>query len=317
MYNYRIADAHCDTIGELYRKACLKKNCGQLDIARMGEYKNWMQIFAVWTDANLGYEKQKKKEDKIIERFFHEVQKNSDKITHVTSADEINKAWNEKKIAALLGIEGADTVRSIEDICSFYRRGVRCITLTWNGSNAIASGVGDENADFGLTDFGRNAVRKMNELGMLVDVSHISQRAFWDVIDTSSKPISATHSNSKTICAHRRNLTDEQFKALCDNGGVAGINYYTSFVNGTDSACIDDIVRHIERFCALGGENHIGLGSDFDGIDTVPSDLRGAEDVYKLLDRLLELNYSESTVQKIAYKNFLRLFGEVLKDCKK
>ncbi len=311
-YDYKIIDAHCDTIGEMYKKAPLGKNKAHLDICRMKDYKNYLQIFAVWTEHCDSVIMQKKNEDAIIERFYNEIQKNADDIVHILRADQIEKAWEEDKIAAILSIEGADCVKTREDIDELYQKGVRCITLTWNGSNDIASGVGGEKADFGVSEFGKKAIKKMNSLGMLIDVSHISERAFWDVLEYTKSPIAASHSNSKTVCINRRNLTDEQFAALCKNGGVAGINYYPMFVNNTDKATIDDIIKHIEHFCSLGGENHIGLGGDFDGIDTVPFDLCGVEDVYKLLDKLLMLNYNESIVNKIAYENFLRLFKKVI-----
>lgn len=312
-FDYKIIDAHCDTIGEMNTKTTLKKSNGHLDIERMKMYQNYLQVFAVWTDATNGADKQKHQQKIIIDRFYDEINKNADAIVHITSKEQIYLAWQQNKIAALLSIEGADCVSKIEHIDELYKMGVRCITLTWNGSNYIASGVGDEKADFGLTVFGKEAVKKMNELGILVDVSHLSERGFWDVLSVTNAPISATHSNSKTICAHRRNLTDEQFDAICKNGGVVGINYYPLFVNGTDKASIDDIIKHIEHFCALGGEEHIGLGSDFDGVEVLPYDLCGVEDVYKLLDRLLSLNYSEQFIKNFSRENFMRLFNSVLK----
>ena len=311
-YDYKIIDSHCDTIGELYQKAPLGKNEAQLDIRRMKEYKNYLQIFAVWTDASEGKILQKCKQDAIIEKFYDEIHKNADDIVHIRCADEIEKAWKNGKIAAILSVEGADCVKTCDDIDELYKKGVRCITLTWNVSNDIASGIGDDKADFGVSEFGIEAIEKMNSLGMLIDVSHISERAFWDVLEYTKSPIAASHSNSKAICSHQRNLTDKQFLALCKNGGVAGINYYPMFVNNTNKATIDDIIKHIEHFCSLGGENHIGLGGDFDGIDTVPVDLRGVENVYKLCDRLSALNYNESLINKITYENFLRLFKKVI-----
>ncbi len=310
---YIVIDAHCDTIGEMYRKYRLEKSRGHLDIERMSKYKSWLQVFAVWYDGAKGEEKQKANHEKIIEHFYEEMASNSGRILSVKSGKDIQKVWNEGKIGAILSIEGGDWIKSESDIEWLYEKGVRCITLTWNYTNHVASGVGDEGASFGLTEFGKKAVAKMNELGMLVDVSHINEKAFWDVIEQSKMPVSATHSNAKTICPHRRNLTDEQFSALIKNGGVAGINYYPSFVRDCKKVYIDDIIKHIEHFCALGGEDHIGLGGDFDGIDAVPEDLCGVEDVYRLLDRLLALNYSQVAVDKIAYKNFERLFKQVIK----
>lgn len=312
MYSYSIVDAHCDTVGEIYQKTSLKKSAGHLDLPRMRQYKNWMQFFAVWVDAGQGIEVQAEKADAIISRFYAEMEENKGFVAPVTDKTGIMAAWKSGKAAALLAIEGADFIDSIEKLYAYYKKGVRAVTLTWNNNNCIATGAGDKCARTGLTEYGRKFVREMNALGMIVDVSHASERTFWDVIETSSAPITASHSNSAAVCAHGRNLTDEQFLALCRRGGVAGINYYPLFLNNTDSADINDIVRHIEHFMSLGGEDHIGLGGDFDGVDTLPLGLRGAQDVYKLLDELLRLGYTEKQVKKIAGENMLRLMGEVL-----
>lgn len=310
---YKVIDAHCDTIGEIYTSCELAKSKGQLDIERMSEYGAWLQVFAVWEDVKKGENVQRQRHDEIIRRFYAEMQANKDKITHITDGSMIEGAWDDGKIAALLGIEGGDWIKSEKDIEYIYDKGVRILTLTWNYANHMACGVGTENESKGLSELGKNALRKMNELGILADVSHINESSFWDVIECTTMPISATHSNSKTICPHRRNLTDAQFEAICKNGGVVGINYYPSFVGTCKRIGIDDIIKHIEHFCALGGENNIGLGGDFDGVDALPRDLRGVQDVYRLLDRLLALNYSEQLVEKLAYKNFLRLFKKVIK----
>ncbi len=312
-YSYKIIDAHCDTIAEMYRYGELKKNNMHLDIERMMLYKNYLQLFAVWTDSSLGAIKQKKRCFEIIKRFHKQLEINNESIMHIKNADDIKKSWSSGKIGAILGVEGADFVKELCDIDELYENGVRAVTLTWNASNKIASGVGDESADFGLTAFGEKVVKRLNELGMIIDVSHISKRAFWDVISLTKVPISATHSNSASICNHIRNLSDEQFLALIKNGGVAGINYYPQFINKTNDATVDDIIKHIEHFCSLGGENNIGLGGDFDGIEVTPCDLRGVEEVHRLLDRLLSLNYSEDVVEKIAYRNFYNLLEKVLK----
>lgn len=311
MYNYNIIDAHCDTISQMYIKTALKKSKGHLDIERMKMYRGWIQIFALWSE-NEGEAKQKQSHLKMLERFYDQIGKNADDIVFADSAGKIKSAFEENRTAAVLAVEGADWIESADDIMFLYQKGVRCITLTWNGSNYIGGGVGDKK-EKGLTEFGKKAVRLMNDIGILTDVSHASEKTFWDTIETSTKPISATHSNSKAICPHRRNLTDEQFLALIKTGGVCGINYYPVFVSDKKSAKIDDIIRHIEHFCALGGEDNIGLGGDFDGIDITPDDLRGAEDVHILLDRLLKMNYSEDTVKKIAGKNFCRLLCDVIK----
>lgn len=144
---------------------------------------------------------------------------------------------------------------------------------------------------------------------MYIDVSHLNDRSFYDIAEISSLPIIASHSNSRSVCKHRRNLTNDMFSIIKNSGGCVGVNFYPPFLNDSGSANIDDIVRHIEHFLDLGGENHIGLGTDFDGTDgLMPTGICGCEDVYKLFDRLLQLNYSEALIEKISHKNFKRLF---------
>lgn len=312
MKPYQIVDAHCDTVSEIYQPTSLRRSTGHLDLPRIRQYQNWLQFFAVWAEAGKPGEQQRRAEA-IIAHFYAEMEENRDAILPVKTYSDIALAWGQNKAAALMTIEGADFIDSLDKLHDYYEQGVRCITLTWNNSNAIASGAGEKRPKQGLTAYGREFVRGMNELGMLVDVSHASEKTFWDVAETSHSPIAASHSNAAAVCKHRRNLTDEQFCAICKMGGVVGINYYPLFVTNTEHATIDDIVRHIDHFMALGGENHIGLGGDFDGIDTTPAGLCGVEDVYKLLDQLLACNYSEEQVRKIAGGNFLRLLGEVLK----
>jgi membrane dipeptidase len=186
------------------------------------------------------------------------------------------------------------------------------IGLTWNERNMIADGVGEERTGGGLTNFGVEVVKEMNNCGIIVDVSHLSEKGFWDVLEVSRHPIIASHSNSKTICDHKRNLTDEQIRALAKNGGVMGMNYAPNFVteDGAD-ADIAAVLRHVEHICALVGDDHVGLGSDYDGIGATP---RGLEDVTcapAVTEALLRAGYSEETVGKILGQNFLRIIRHV------
>lgn len=313
MYPYQIVDAHCDTVAQIEGPTRLKQSAGHLDLPRMQQYQSWLQFFAVWADAADGVVAQERTAQAVISHFYDEMEENKAQIAPVVTLAQALAAWEQGKAAALLAIEGADYIDSLEKLRAYYDKGVRCITLTWNNSNCIAAGAGEKRPRMGLTQYGRTFVREMNALGMIVDVSHASEQTFWDTVETSRAPIIASHSNAAAVCKHRRNLTDAQFTALCDMGGVAGINYYPEFVDKSGRAAVSSLVRHIEHFMALGGENHIGLGGDFDGIGSTPIDLCGVQDVYKLLDALLARNYTEEQVKKIAGGNFLRLIGEVLK----
>ena len=183
--------------------------------------------------------------------------------------------------------------------------------LTWNFRNLLADGAEEEHGA-GLTDFGKQVVAEMNRLGMIVDVSHLCEASFQDVISLTSKPVIASHSNARAICDHVRNLNDYQLKAIAANGGVVGVNFYPKFLNNTDKASLDDVVRHIEHICSVTGENHIGIGADYDGIDFTPEGLEGAQCIPALFERLEQLNYSTGLLEKIAGLNFMRVIKQIL-----
>jgi membrane dipeptidase len=316
MYNYTIADAHCDTVSGLYREVNLYKNAGHLDICRMKEYKNWLQFFACWVDPAPSVAEQTKRRDAIISGYHDQIRENSRHIAHATTAEEIRGAWRDGKIAAFLTLEGGGSIgEDIGEVSRLYEAGVRLITLTWNANNAIASGAGDPSPSYGVTEFGRRVVDRKNELGMIVDVSHLSERGFWELAEHmgggayAGRPFVASHSNSRKICPHPRNLTDEQFLHIKSVGGVTGINLCPLFVGA--KANISGIVKHVEHFMSLGGEDNVGLGCDFDGIDDTPSDLRGVEHLYRLLVALAAIGYSGELIEKIAYGNFLRVIEAV------
>jgi len=249
----------------------------------------------------------------IINTFEVQIKKNKEHIVFARKYQHIVDAIGMGKLAAILSIENGTALEgNIENLDKFYEIGVRSICITWNGSNQIACGVGGDNLPDGLTQFGTHVVKRMNHLGMLVDVSHINEASFWDVICTSIAPIIASHSNSKTICPHRRNLADDQFKALIKNGGVAGINLCPPFLNDSGTANINDILRHIDYFMSLGGEDNIGIGADFDGISNTPIDVTDVERISDIFNALLRLNYTEEQIRKIAGLNFLRVLKEVI-----
>lgn len=306
-------DAHCDTIQKIHdNDKSLRENDLHLDLMRLkNRERNSVQIFAAFVDKENDVLPPKERCIQLITKYREECRQNSDLIEHCNSTADIYSTAAKKKVAGFLGIEGGEALEGkIENLRLFYEMGVRIITLCWNYQNEIADGVMSDGT-VGLTDFGKTVVREMNRLGMLIDVSHMSEKSFWDVMDYSKMPIAATHSNSKEIKNHPRNLSDAQIKALIEKNGCIGINIYPEFVS--DNACnICDIVRHIEYIMALGGENNIGIGSDFDGIDITPQSLNGAEDLEKIFDSLLKLGYSNEMVLKLAGGNFLRLIGDVI-----
>lgn len=213
-------------------------------------------------------------------------------------------AIGEGQIGTLLTIEGADALGGhLEMVEVFHRLGVRLMTLTWNHRNELADGVGETHGFGGLTTFGRDVVKEMNRLKMMVDVSHLNEPGFWDVMQLSELPVMASHSNAKAICKHRRNLNDKQILSLRDAGGFIGLNYLDAFLVDEGEAVIDDVVRHVDHFASLGALDILGLGSDFDGIDKGPKGVEGPQDVPKILEALLKAGYSEQQVRGIAFDN--------------
>lgn len=309
-----IVDAHCDTIPSLMKTGeNLFENTKHIDLTRLKKYDGFVQFFAAFISPEHAKMGALRRTLSIIDKLYDEIETNKDHIMLCCNYNDIMSVTQSNKVAAVLSIEGGEALEgSISALRIFYKLGVRAITLTWNYRNQIADGVADGISGGGLTPFGREVVSEMNRLGMLVDVSHLSEAGFWDVINLTRAPIIASHSNAIKLCSHKRNLTDEQLLALKKNGGVTGINLYPLFLCNDGKASIKNVIEHIEYILALTGEDTLGLGSDFDGIEVTPEGLEGAQDLQALINELLKLNYSETVVNKIAGENFLRVIREVL-----
>ena len=240
--------------------------------------------------------------------FEAEVRAHSDAIAIAASADEIEAARRGGKVAAVLAVENSEVLqRSLYVLPQLHRLGVRSITLTWSYRTEAADGVYEAGTGGGLTSFGRGLVVAMNELGMLVDISHLSEAGFWDVIDLSAAPILASHNCCRALCGHDRNLTDEQIKAIADRGGVVGITFVPDFVDA-DAPTIDRLLDHIDHAAAVGGVDAVGLGSDFDGGGDV---LASAAEYPRITEGLLARGWDEDDVRKVLGLNHLRLFRQV------
>lgn len=296
-------DCHCDTISRIATNCeSLRSNSFHLDLNRLAKFSPSAQIFAVCTET-LAQPKEKSKA--MLEKLNREIEKNSDIVKLCLNSHDIVSTMAGGKIAALLSVEGAE---QIDDIEMAYALGVRVVHITWNFDNGLCGSVMGSGA--GLSEKGRCFVKKAQELGVLLDTSHISQQGFWEVLEISRKPVIAGHSNTRALCPVPRNLSDEQFIALKNQGGGAGINLYPEFLGlGRD---IDAVFAHIEHFMALGGEKAVFLGCDLDGIDEMPKGIHGVEDLGKIYEVLLRHNYPESLVRDVFINNIMNIMERVL-----
>lgn len=314
-----ICDCHCDTLTELYKKqTSLYSNDQHFDIKRQIELGGGLQFCAIFVPTHeFRYYGGLRYTLCLLDKYRQEIKKMQadgiDVLPVLTKADAAD-ALNHKAATLLAIEEGGAIDGSLEALRCLYDLGVRAMTLTWSNRNDIADGINEAATGGGLTVFGHQVVQEMNHLGMLVDVSHIAPAGFWDVIETSSKPIIATHSNAKSLCSHPRNLDDKQIAAINNNDGLIGITFAGQFLEEDyNDACIDSVYRHIDYMLNLmGNDEHIGFGSDFDGISHPPYNIKGVQDYRPLVEYLQSKNYSDETIAKITHRNVLNLLQKVL-----
>ncbi len=357
-----VVDLHCDTLLRLKKGTDFSKrdSTGHIDIPRLREGGVDLEVFACWIPTDLSKESCRPKIDEMIDTLQAQVKRNSDKIGICTDIADADSLISSDKIAAFIGIEnGVAIADDIANLDHYYKRGVRYMTLTHSESSDWCISSGDTNPAFdGLTEFGQDVVRKMNELGMIIDVSHASVSAVNKVLALSKSPIIASHSCVYNICPHDRNLTDEQIKAIARNGGVIGINFYNAYLSKRwntvadsfmtahqaefDSAdvlykgdyarkhmalaglyremnaklaeypvSVSDVVDHIDYIVKLVGPDYVGLGSDFDGVHSLPSDLEDVSMMPNITLELVKRGYSEANIKKILGGNFMRVFKQV------
>lgn len=305
-----IVDAHCDVLSAPTADGLDHKK-GQFDLSRMKKGGVAVQFFAVFTAS--GY-KGRELEGALeqIDKYYGALAEVSD-LVGVSTYSQLDQCLKTGKRAAVLAVEGGEVLyQSLSILRVLYRLGVRCLTLTWNNRNQLADGVGEKSSRGGLSDFGLQVVKEMNELGMLIDVSHLSERGFWDVLATTKVPVIASHSNTRAVCNHPRNLSDEQIKALAQNGGVVGLTFVPAFVD-PDNPCLERLLDHLDHVTNLVGVDHVGFGSDFEGVEKT---IAGMDDVSKyegLKDVLLNRGYREADVEKILGSNLLRVLRQVWK----
>lgn len=292
-----------------------------------------------------------------IDSVYEWTRRNPTKMMMVYNSRDLETAIRQKKLGAMLGVEGGHMIEDkIENLEALYKRGARYMTLTWNNSTSWASSAWDETlkkeslSHAGLTEFGKQVVKKMNELGMLIDLSHAGEKTFWDAMSITTRPVIASHSCVYNLCPHRRNLKDDQIKAIAKNGGVVHLNFYAGFIDSTyenkaltfrskhkpeidslvnlnyqpDYAAmiisekypaeleamlppLSMLISHLDYIVKLVGVDHVGIGSDFDGIEAPPKGLKGVEDFPELTRELMARGYSKKDIKKILGGNFIRV----------
>jgi membrane dipeptidase len=290
----KVADAHCDTLTKFNENPFHSKEAAW-NLKKFKKAKGVLQYMAIFTPDNLSGD------SALVYAFNHVgrfIRYKPEEVAFLQSASD----YNEKKVNILLSIEGGSPIiNDISNLLAFYKLGIRAMTLTWNHRNFLGDGVKE---DYGLTAFGREVVKKMNEINMIVDVSHLNEKGFWDVADVSEKSFIASHSNVWEICNHKRNLKNDQIKEIINRKGFIGLNFYSFFIGNKKDNMLHKFEKHINSFLDLGAYDVLGFGADYDGIDESPFP---DPDSYKQISGILSdrIKLTDEMIEKIMYKNLV------------
>ncbi len=296
-------DLHCDTLTHAHDDgASIKDGWLQITLDKARALGRYAQCFAVYIRDSYRGDAAWDYFDSIYKFFRSELERYPEKWEQVQCGVDIDRIAGEGRIAAILTIEGGAALGGkMERLAELKRRGVKMMTLTWNGENEI--GFGMPQPEKGLKPFGKELLHEMEKVGMVIDISHLSDAGVHDVFKEITGPVAASHSNSRAVCGHGRNLSDEFFSEIVRRGGIVGMNFYKDFVdNDPQKADMEGLARHIEHFLELGGENTVCMGSDFDGCDTVP----GLEHIGKtqgFYTYLKDSGFDDETLKKIFWQN--------------
>ena len=363
-----IIDTHADTPGRFVDESfdlAQDAGTGYLDFNKIKGGNLGAEFFSIWVNPWTFKGQEIRRALDMIDSVYEQARLHPDKMMMAFSTQDILAAHRQHKLAALLGVEGGHAIQGdMRVLRDYYRLGVRYMTLTWSNTNELGDSSGDltdekvQHHD-GITDFGRQVVREMNRLGMMVDISHVADRTFYQALVASRAPVIASHSSSRALTNVPRNMTDDMLIALARNGGVAQVNFYCGFIsqkwvdgmnqlkakhdpdyekeqalfiqpqtpevkkqmNALNAAIalkvtrppLSDLIDHIDHMVKVAGVDHVGLGSDFDGIDCSPQGLNSAADLPKITQALYERGYTATDLNKILGGNLMRVFGEVEK----
>ena len=317
-----IIDSHVDTPSQLMRSLNpgIDNPKAQVDFPKMKAGGVEGAFFALYTAPEMEPDAATRYALEMLSATYDACEANEDYAALAFSPDDV--AENQKKglISVFMGMENAAPIQeSLSLLRTFYRLGVSYMTLTHNGDNAVADSAAEGKRWGGLSPFGREVVAEMNAMGMMIDLSHASDQTFWDVIKLSKAPVIATHSSCRALCSHRRNLTDEMLKALGEKDGYVGINFYPFFLSDQYEEGkpwrpgVKEIVDHIDHAVSLAGIDHVGIGSDFDGIEVTPEGVENISQIGVVLDEMRRRGYSESDILKVSGQNLLDVFSRIIK----
>jgi len=320
-----VVDAHCDTIakigGSTGRRLGARLTDTHIDLPRLVEARVAAQFFACCIDPRQPTARPLERALEQIDTFYCEAEANPGTFAAVTGPAGVGEAFRQGRVAGLLAVEGGEVLQgSLAVLRMLHRLGVRYLTLTWNYRNALADGFEEARTGGGLSRFGVEVVREMGRLGMLVDVSHLSEAGFWQVMEVAEGPVIASHANARAVCDHPRNLTDDQIRALAQKGGVMGLCSCGAHVRegarpASDPqgprATLDDLLDHADHIIAIAGPSCLGFGLDLDGTDNTTAGLDDVLGVPRLVQGLLERGHSPDTVRAAMGGNFLRVMEEV------
>lgn len=288
-------DAHCDTLYGIIVEKKAPENC-IVTLENLQKGNVGLQTFAMFTS----FRRKDPYADGVQMKELY-------KTLPVKRLDGALPEQIPDGVCGVLSCEGGEMLRGSIDVLREFDDDVhlRLLALTWNYDNEIGTPAAVD-ATTGLKSFGFELLQEMDRRGIAADVSHLNEAGFWDVIENARVAPLASHSNCRWLCDHRRNLTKEQVRALIDRKGFIGMNFYSYFLTGGEKSTLDDVVRHIDAICEIGGEDILGFGSDFDGIEVWPDGLENPSDFPVLIERLRDMGYAQSTLEKIAGLNYWR-----------
>lgn len=298
-------DLHCDTLTEGAGDTINDPKC-VLTLDKMPRDRDWVQLYAIFIPDRFRGQPAIDYFEKHVASFRRQTDKYAERVKRIERGSDIAEVVGTERMGAMLAVEGgAALAGDIKRVQTLYDAGVRCMTLVWNGENEIASG---NVTDKGFTDFGYEVIPEMERLHMIVDVSHLNDHGFDDLIKVAKRPFIATHSNARAVAPHLRNLRDDQIREIVARKGLIGLNFFVAFLReDRNVTSLDDLWRHAERILSLGGEHTLALGSDFDGA-TLPECLDSCEKIYDIADCLLSHGLTQEQTDNVMFNNARRFF---------